>query len=318
MHFPKISVRNIKLAWAIYEERSLISRLLESKNFRFLKYALPGHFYSPVPDLDEIATRSRKIFNRSVKDIPSIDLNEKLQLELISKFFDFYGEIPFLEKCQKNSRYYFDNGYFSYGDGVILYSFLRYFKPRRIIEVGSGFSSAEMLDINDRFFSKTIQFTFIEPYQDRLLNLVSAEDKKYHRFITNSVQDVSVDTFLDLSENDILFIDSSHVVKSGSDVMYIVSNILPLLKKGVIIHFHDIIWPFEYPEIWFEAGRAFNEAYFLKTFLQYNQTFEIMYFSSFMEMHHTELLRKNMPLILKVPSEKVVIGNTSLWIRKMF
>ena len=313
--FNKIS-RNIKFVKQIYNNRWFLNNLLNSKNLRFIKFAKPGHFYSPLPDFNEIKKKSNKIFDGSVKVIPSIKLNEAFQLKLLKSFACYYSEISFMEKEVQNTRYYFDNSYFSYGDGVILYSFLRHFQPRKIIEIGSGFSTALMLDVNDIFFHKRIEVTLIEPHPNRLNRLLTSEDKNRCRVIYKQVQEVPVDIFQELSKNDILFIDSSHVAKTASDVVHIISNILPLLAKGVIIHFHDIIWPFEYPKIWFELGIAWNETYFIRAFLQYNEAFQILYFNSFMEKHNAHVLRKKMPLVLKSPSNVLTPSNTSLWLVK--
>jgi len=301
---------------------SLINKVLRRVGLRIDRIRAvgfpPGHFYSPIPDLDKIRSETSRIFDRSVKELPAIKGNEKLQIQLAKDFSVLYKEIPFPDVKSKECRYFFDNSFFSYGDAIILYSFLRRFSPRRIIEVGSGFSSAEMLDINDLFFHKKIEFTFIEPFPDRLFDLFSEKDKKKVRIETKPVQEVESSIFSSLEENDILFIDSTHVGKTNSDVLYILFSILPQLKRGVIIHFHDIFWPFEYPENWLlEEGRAWNESYFLRSFLQYNTAFEILYFNSFMALHHEELLKKTMPDIFKMPSSKVVSGNSSLWIKKV-
>jgi hypothetical protein len=122
-----------------------------------------------------------------------------------------------------------------------------------------------------------------------------------------------------LSANDILLIDSSHVGKVGSDVTHLLFRILPKLRPGVIVHFRDIYWPFEYPQEWIlELGIAWNEAYFLRAFLRYNQTFEIMYFNSFLAQHFTDVLRRKMPLSLQVSHLKLKGGGpSSLWLKKV-
>ena len=120
-----------------------------------------------------------------------------------------------------------------------------------------------------------------------------------------------------MRENDILFVDSSHVAKTQSDVVHLLFKILPSLNKGVIIHFHDILWPFEYPRLWLDDGRAWNEAYFLRAFLQFNSAFRILYFNSMMENRLSDFLRSTMPLAMKTPSSRLTPGNTSLWIRKV-
>jgi predicted O-methyltransferase YrrM len=310
-------LKKLKFLKTVCRERKTIQSLLESDNYQFLIFAQPGHFYSPIPDIKEIELQSEIIFDRSVKKVPGIHINEEAQLGLTKKFIAFYNEIPFSDNKNMENRYYFENAYFSYGDAVILYSIIRFFKPRKIIEIGSGFSSAAMLDINERFFDGKIEFTFIEPHPDRLFSLLRAKDKELCSIEKKPVQQVKPEIFLDLKENDILFIDSSHVAKTYSDVLHILFKILPFLKAGVLVHFHDILWPFEYPKIWLDRGRAWNEAYIVRAFLQYNTSFEILYFSSFMEIHYASFLRNNIPLALKIPSSEVTPGNTSLWIRKV-
>jgi predicted O-methyltransferase YrrM len=310
-------LRDVRFLRKLYRNKGAIRSLLESKNLDFISFASPGHFYSPIPDLHEIDSKSRYIFDRSTRDIPAIKINEDSQIQLAKSFSVLYNEMPFSDTKSKEWRYFLDNPYFSYGDGIILYSFLRHFNPKRIIEIGSGFSSSEMLDINEAFLNKKLQFTFIEPFPDRLFGLFSEEDKIKVRVEIKPVQEVESNIFNLLEANDILFIDSSHVAKINSDVLHIFFYILPQLKNGVIIHFHDVLWPFEYPKNWLEVGRAWNEAYFLRSFLQYNCTFEILYFNSYMALHHADFLKQSMPGVLKTPSSKGTPGNSSLWIRKV-
>lgn len=276
----------------------------------FLEFAPPGHFYSPLPDIKEILVKANTIFNQNIRNIPGVDLRENSQLESLDYFSRYQGELPFSEIPSSKTRYYYNNGWFGYSDANILYCFLRHYKPRRIIEVGSGFSSTVMLDTNDLFFNGSIHFTFIEPCPERLFSLIDKEDIKKHIIIKKPIQEVSLDVFQSLSENDILFVDSSHIVKIGSDVAHILFNVIPILNRGVLVHFHDILWPFEYPKQWLLEGRAWNEAYFLRAFLQFNNTFEILYFNNFIGIFYSNILRVKAPLCLKN------IGG-SLWIKKV-
>jgi predicted O-methyltransferase YrrM len=197
----------------------------------------------------------------NVKECAGVALNQSVQLGLVEEFARYYGQLPFSADRDPTLRYYYNNDFYSYGDGVTLYSFLRHYKPRRVIEVGAGFSSALMLDVNDLFLGKSIKITILEPRPRRLFNLLRAEDSAHFTIFNQPVQQIDLSLFETLAEHDILFIDSSHVVKAGSDVAHILSNILPRLKPGVIVQFHDIMWPFEYPKMWFKYGRAYNEAY---------------------------------------------------------
>lgn len=276
----------------------------------FLSFAPPGHFYSPIPDLKFVEKHKTTLFARQIKEIPGVRVNGEEQSELIRQFSSYYGELPFKEYKSEGLRYYFENPFFSYGDAIILYSMLRHYRPQRVIEIGSGYSSAVMLDTNDLFFGKDIKITFVEPHPERLYSLLQTEEGTgKNKIILDMVQNVPLDLFATLKANDILFIDSSHVAKIGSDVVHLLANVLPSLNNGVIIHFHDIFWPFEYPEEWIREGRAWNEDYFIRAFLQFNHTFKIVFFNSYLAIHHMDVFQEYLPLFLR---------NTggSLWIQK--
>ena len=232
------------------------------------------------------------------------------QLALLETFGRYHDDMPFKDEPTAGLRYYFDNPFFSYGDAVILYSMLRRRRPQRVVEVGSGFSSAVMLDTNDRFCQKQMRMTFIDPYPERLLALLADEDIRQHEVIPDCVQGVSFETFAELGANDLLFVDSSHVAKAGSDVVYLVTSVLPRLRTGVVVHFHDVFWPFEYPEEWIVGGRAWNEAYLLKAFLQFNAAFKIVFFNSYVATHHAAIAERHLPLFMRNPGG-------GLWIEKV-
>jgi predicted O-methyltransferase YrrM len=284
-------------------------RALKNSRNIFLRNSPPGHFYSPIPDLDYVKENSAKIFSRNVDSCPGINLNIEKQISLIKAFAGYYENIPFPEDNAADYRYYFQNDFFGAGSSIILYSMMRHFEPKQIIEVGSGFSSAAMLDVNDAFFGGEISMNFIEPFPERLLSLLRKEDSERHLIIEEIVQDVPIDLFRRLKEKDFLFLDSSHVAKVGSDVVHLLTEVLPILQTGVIVHVHDIYWPFEYPEEWIFSGRAWNEAYLLKAFLQFNSSFEILVFNSYLALHHQGLMERCLPRFL--PG-----GGSSLWMRK--
>jgi hypothetical protein len=264
----------------------------------------PGHFYSPIVDLDFLKQREDLIWQP--KFISGVQLNEKEQLNLIKSFTKYYPEMPFKSGKRPNLRYYFRNNYFGRGDGILLYSMIRSLKPNKIIEVGSGFSSALMMDVNDLFFGKEIDIKFIEPYPYRLNELMSEEDKKKYQYIPTIVQDTDLELFKQLEPNDILFIDGSHVVKTGSDVQHIFFKILPELKSGVYTHFHDIFYPFEYPKHWiFDNHWSWNEYYFLMAFLMHNTQFKIVLSANYLGHYHKKDIRNI-----------GVDGGGSVWIKK--
>lgn len=268
-----------------------------------------GHFYSPIPSKAEIARDHDKIFGTISDSIPGVDLNTAEQQRLLGEISAFYSDLPFTPASAEGLRYHYENPAYSYSDGILLNGMIRFLKPRRVIEIGSGYTSAMFLDTNERWFDNSIACTFIEPYPQLLYSLLKEGDADRIRVFPTRLQDVELSIFSELEANDILFIDSTHVSRVGSDVNYIFFQILPLLKPGVHVHFHDIFYPFEYPMPWIEEGRAWNELYLLRTFLQYNREFEIVLFNTYLEHFFTEFFERKMPLCLKNPGG-------SIWLRK--
>jgi len=274
---------------------------------------LPGHFYSPYPFIEEIKLKEKEIFESFSKEIPGIELNESEQLTLFNEFERYYKELPFDDKTD-GLRYFFTKDVagstpYGYPDGLILYSMIRHLQPKRIIEVGSGYSSCVTLDTNELFFNNSISCTFIEPYPQKLFSLLKEGDLNRIEVISTQLQDVPLSKFSALSAGDVLFIDSTHVSKVNSDVNYIFFEILPCLNQGVYIHFHDIFYPFEYPKKWIYSGVAWNEDYMLRAFLQYNNAFKIIFFNNFLFRFHEDKFREGMPLIKR--------RGSSCWIKKI-
>lgn len=263
------------------------------------EYYPPGHFHSPIPSLEEIKRDEAEIFRSPPRTIPGLDLHEPEQLALLNDFVHYYERMPFQPHKVDGLRYYYENPAYSYSDAIFLHCMIRHLKPRRIIEVGSGFSSCVTLDTNERFFDNSIEATFIDPYPERLKSFIKESDKGRIRIVPQRLQEVSLTPFETLEANDILFIDSTHVSKVNSDVNRIFFEILPALSPGVYIHFHDVFFPFEYPKRWIYEGRAWNEIYMLRTFLQYNNDFRIVLMNTFLEYFHEPFFREKMPLCLK-------------------
>lgn len=277
-----------------------------------------GHYYSPIPSKEEILKREKQIFEVRRKDIDGVDLNEKEQLELLEEIKKHYDTIPFEDDKKDELRYYYKNDFYGYSDAIFLYSMIRHFQPDKIVEVGSGFSSAVMLDTNELFLRNKVQCYFIDPYPEQLLALLNEADKKNHKIVSRCVQEVDLEFFKQLKENDILFIDSSHVSKTGSDVNHVLFNILPSLNSGVLIHFHDIFYPFEYPKQWVLAGWAWNEDYILRAFLQFNSRFKVILFDHFLQHFHESWFSENMPLCLKKNDDSIWLKEcSSMWLRKL-
>jgi len=270
----------------------------------------PGHFHSPIPSLDEVRIREDVIFNKIPRKIPGIDLNEEEQMNLFARFKKYYDELPFKADKTDSLRYFYENPAYGYSDAIFLYSMIRHTQPRRIIEVGSGYSSCVILDTNELFFNNNISCIFIEPYPQLLESLLRENDKDKIEIIPRKLQDVEVSKFSSLSSGDILFVDSTHVSKVDSDVNYIFFEILPSLGSEVYIHFHDIFYPFEYPKEWIYEERAWNENYILRAFLQYNSAFKILFYNSFLNHFYEQQFISEMPLCDKN-------RGGSIWLKKI-
>ena len=199
-----------------------------------------------------------RLFDAAMRELPGIDLRLDEQLALLSELAAYYAEMPFSTAESPDRRYHFDNGYYTYSDAIFLYSMIRHIRPRRIIEIGSGWSSFVMLDTNELFFESRIELTFIEPYADRLRSRLHARDQQTATVIEAPLQSADLSLFDALGPGDMLFVDSSHVAKIDSDVNRIVFEVLPRLAPGVLIHVHDISFPFEYPMQWLENGSVLN------------------------------------------------------------
>lgn len=274
--------------------------------FENYNWVPPGHFYSPIVNKEDVLSRADVLYqNKEAFD--GINLEVKKQLKLVQSFRELNP--PFTETPSSKFRYYYKNNYYSYSDGLVLFGMLSKFQPRKVIEIGSGFSSALMLDFKELNPDIKIELTFVEPFPaNRLNKLIKLEDAiKLHQ---NLVQDVPLQIFKNLNENDILFIDSSHVSKAGSDLNYILFNILPLLKSGVVIHFHDIAYPFEYPIDWIKEGRSWNEIYLIRAFLMHNAAYEILLFTSYLSHLYSKELKEINPFF-------ALENGSSFWVRKV-
>jgi len=271
----------------------------------------PVHFYESIPDTRKLKDSLWETYSELV----GIDINEKKQLELlsffVSNFQKEYKDFP-LNKTLIPYQYYINNGGFESVDGEILYCTIRYFKPKRIIEIGSGNStylSAQAILENKKEGKGDCELIIIDPYPNKIL------EKGFpglSKLIKEEVQKIDLSEFGKLKENDILFIDSSHVLKIGSDVQYEYLEILPRLNKGVIVHMHDIFLPAEYRKEWISKNYIFyTEQYLLQAFLTFNNVFEVLWAGSYMHLTYPQLLEKTFN---SYNSKKVWPG--SFWIRR--
>lgn len=256
-----------------------------------------GSYYSPLLDLAEVARDPQRLVTASERAWSTIDLRENDQDALLEEFLGSPTGLPLPPEANARWRYFARNEFFVFSDAWALTQMIAKWKPRRIIEVGSGFSSAAMLDAREHL-GLPIELTFIEPYPERLESLLRAADHASARVLRQRVQEVAASVFAKLEAGDFLFIDSSHVAKVGSDLADLFVRVLPALRPGVFVHFHDIFFPGPYPLAWLRQGRAWNEPLFLQAFLQFNSAFRVEWFNAFAGVTFRERLAAALPRFL--------------------
>src|SRR5437764_2172 len=252
----------------------------------------PNHFYWPVPDVEELSQREWPIYANP----PGCDFRLRDQVELARHFSKRY--IPELHWNSRpaSDTYHYNNGYFESCDAEVAYSMVREWKPRRIVEIGSGFSTramAEALRVNLELNGIAGELVTIDPCPERLpADLLGNQII----LVPEHVQQLDLGLFETLHAGDILFIDSSHVVSVGSDVVQEYLQILPRLKPGVLVHVHDIFLPSDYPRnavldnLWF-----WSDQYLLQAFMSFNHESEILWSASALQLSHAGVLEQCFP-----------------------
>ena len=255
-------------------------------------WAKPGAYYSPLSTANDARNA---VAWRDIEPV-GVDLRKSQQLELATKLRAQWEDLP------SGGRYRADNGQYSRADAFVLNSMLRHYRPQRVVEIGSGWSTAVILDAE-----VGAAVTCIEPHPERLLGALAGGGLESVTLVRAGVQEVPLDFFSALEPGDVLFIDSTHVVKPGSDVVWEYLHILPRLKPGVLVHVHDIFWPFEYPVEWLLERRDWTELYLLRALLTGSSSWQIELFSSWLWQVHPE----------QVPSNVRDGHPGSIWIRKI-
>ncbi|MFI5388526.1 MAG: class I SAM-dependent methyltransferase [Candidatus Eremiobacterales bacterium] len=248
----------------------------------------PVHHTQPVPDTRDLGPR---IWSEP-SELVGIDMREAEQLRLLESFVarlkHEYGAMPRRPRSEGPPRFYMENPFFGPVDAEILHCMIRTEKPKRIIEIGSGFSTLlakEALELNarDGFPGRLDSY---DPAPAGVLASVAGERVSIN---VSRAEDIPFDTFEQLGPGDILFIDSTHVVRIGGDVCYEILEVVPRLRDGVLVHFHDIFMPAQYPKDWVLRQRFFwTEQYLLQAFLAFNDAFAVLWGSSFMHARHPQ------------------------------
>lgn len=275
------------------EFRLTLSSLFRAVQARLHVSITPTHFYFPVPDLKAFQDKDWN----ACRPCAALDFRLEEQIcRLHAEVLPFAAECSFPERCTGDRhQFHFNNGFFERIDADVAYSFVRHHHPKRIVEIGSGNTTLVLAAALQKNAAAGFQgeLTTIDPYpapylKDNVAGLT--------RIVASPVQQVPLDLFRSLRADDILFIDSSHVVSMDNDVLYECLHILPELAPGVLVHFHDIFTPLDYPKKFVMKNLCFwGEQYLLEAFLAFNPVFNVVWSSSAMQQFHPDVLRQAFP-----------------------
>jgi len=252
-------------------------------------FPIRNHYYEPLFDTRALGPRS------DVRPLPGIDWNVKGQMDLLASF-DYSEEIE--RELPNWKGFHFNNDAFEGGDADFWYSIIRKYKPANIIEIGSGFSTliaTRAIEVNRRFDPEyRCRHVCVEPYEMPWLEDIGVT------VLRKKIEDIGVDFFSSLGPNDILFVDSSHIIRPGGDVLFEFLQVLPTLRRGVIVHVHDIFSPRDYLDSWVkDEVRLWNEQYLLEAFLTHNDQWRILAALNYLTHEHHEALKARCPFLTR-------------------
>ena len=252
-----------------------------------------GHYYSPMYDARELQHDRALIWPSKPRSTPDIEWREAEQVTLCTEVFAAQSPLN-LRRTQSEdpTEYWADNDQYPALDAWVLSALLRHLRPARMIEVGSGFSSLVTARINREELEGQLEFTCIEPFPRPFLQ---AGVPGISSLRVERIQETPLELFEQLESGDVLFIDTSHTVKTGGDVPWIFGEVIPRLSLGVHIHIHDIFLPGDYPEPWVREGWGWNEIYLVRSFLSYNSAFEVIWGTQYMLQNHSEAILSAFP-----------------------
>ncbi|MBU4289013.1 MAG: class I SAM-dependent methyltransferase [Proteobacteria bacterium] len=272
-----------------------MQRMIWSKKI-FMKigiFPIRDHYYEPLFNPSHLRMSLRKD-----RTLPGINLNTQEQLNLLNKF-SFNEELKKIPINKTNDlEFYYNNPSFGLGDAEYLYNMIRLFKPRKLIEIGCGNSTLMAINAirqnkkdNQNYFCEHI---CIEPYEMDWLKKLEV------KVIRERVENIDKQIFSDLEANDILFVDSSHIIRPQGDVLFEYLEILPILKQGVLVHIHDIFTPKDYLNEWvLEDMKFWNEQYLLEAFMTFNNEYRIIGALNYLKHNYFKELSAKCPILAK-------------------
>lgn len=299
----------VPVPWRIaLAARDLVARAFGIHIVRRNSYSLVRRdYYSPLPELDEIPVeyweRPSALLGISLDPSAQLRWAERELAALVQEF------APPLHSASSPGEYYAHNGAYDSVDGEIAYAIVRRLRPSRLIELGSGMSTRALAAACRRNAAEgdPTRYVVVDPYPRGLVpeDLPGVTEQRRLR-----AQDLPLEELASLTAGDVLFVDTSHTVKPGGEVVFLVLEVLPVLQPGVLVHFHDVFLPWHYHREWVEHGWIWAEQYLLQAFLAFNDEWEILWAS------HAVSRTDPSGLEALVPSYRVRSRPSAFWIRR--
>lgn len=251
-------------------------------------------FYSPVPT---VPPPDHPVWSPS--SLPGLTIDTASHLRLLeTELRPYLAEFrpPANPDPGRPHELHVWNGYYQAVDADVLYAMIRHLKPRRILEIGSGYSTlvTSAARTRNRAEGHAADFTAVDP-EPRIA--VAAEAEGPDSILRVPAQELPLEMFLELDRGDVLFVDGSHTVKLGSDTNFVVLEVLPRLRPGVVVHFHDIFLPYQYPRAWYERGMYLAENSLLHAFLIGNALYDVLFAAHAVSRAHRERVAELIPLL---------------------
>lgn len=290
----------------------VVYRVLNKRGF----YVLRKSPDMPIPDELDL---NYAIWKKDSQLI-GLDMNEKCALHFLDSLFpsfinEFRESFPLHQSSSDSSRFHLINGSFMAVDAHVYYTFIRHFKPKCIIEIGAGNSTvlaAATCTLNLKEYGQSPYLIAIDPFPNPVLK---QNISGLGQLLEDKVQNIGLELLTSLKSNDILFIDSSHVLKSGGDVQMEYCEILPRLAPGVIVHIHDVSLPKPYPRVYFDNQIYFNEQFLLQAFLSFNSKFEVIWPGNYMLLKYPEKVCSVFPEYHEMRKKFPSSEPSSFWMR---
>jgi hypothetical protein len=279
-------------------------------------HLLRKHYYLPIPQEADLNSK----FWEKRSELVGLEMNDTYAIGLLDSVFPLYldefrSSFSIHKSPADPAQFYLINSSFMAIDAHVYYIFIRHFKPKQIVEIGAGNSTvlaAAACRQNRKENGEEPRLTAIEPFPNALL---SEGSPGLSQLIKQKVEDVNLELFSSLQSGDILFIDSTHVLRSGGDVQLEYCEILPRLAPGVLVHIHDISLPKPYPRVYFENQLYWNEQYLLQAFLCFNSRFEVIWPGNYMILKYPERVCNTFPEYHEMRKSYPMSEPSSFWMR---